>query len=241
MYFMAANLKGAKVTWLGHGTFRVTSPQGKVILFDAWTTGNPACPPELKQLEKVDLLLMTHGHGDHVGDLAEIVTKHQPTTIAMAELAGWIASKGGEHVIDMNIGGSTTVDGITVTLTRAVHSSSLPDKSGSAGEPTGFVVRLENGFTFYFSGDTDVFGDMALIRELYEPELAFLSIGDHYTMGPKGAALAVGLLGVKQVIPMHYGTFPILVGSPAGLREELNKRGLTDVEVLGMQPGQTLE
>ncbi|HLZ63762.1 MAG TPA: metal-dependent hydrolase [Ktedonosporobacter sp.] len=233
-------LNGAHFTWLGHGTFQVTSPQGKVILIDPWLTGNPACPADKKQVDKVDLLLMTHGHGDHVGDLLEIATKYQPPTVAIYEFAHFLAAKGVKQVVDLNLGGSETIEGITVTMTTAIHSSSFPGENVYIGVPVGYVVRLENGFTFYAAGDTTVFSDMQLIRELYAPQLAILPIGDHYTMGPKAAALATRLLGVKQVIPGHYATFPALTGTPAQLREELAGIGLSDVEVLDMKPGETI-
>lgn len=234
-------LNGAQFTWLGHATFKITSPQGKVILIDPWLSDNPKCPEEMKKPDRVDLLLVTHGHFDHTGnDLLKIVNEHQPTVIAIVEMANWIGSKGGQNVIDLNLGGSATVDGITVTMVQALHTSTLAGDGTNVGGPTGFVVRLENGLTFYHSGDTDVFSDMALIRELHAPQIALLPIGDHYTMGPRGAALATRLLGVKQVVPMHYGTFPILTGTPGALREEIKRLGLNEVEVVEMTPGQTI-
>ncbi|MBO0781428.1 MAG: metal-dependent hydrolase [Ktedonobacteraceae bacterium] len=238
---MTTELNGTQITWFGHATFKITSPQGKVILIDPWLTDNPSCPPELKRVDKVDLLLVTHGHFDHTGDLLAVAKQHQPTTVAVMELAGWLGSKGVKTAIDLNIGGSETFEGITVSATQALHTSSLPGENVYVGVPIGFVIRLENGLTIYHAGDTTVFSDMQLIRELYAPDIAVLPIGDHYTMGPKAAALAVRLLGVKQVIPMHYGTFPLLTGTPAALREELGRIGLSDVEVVAMTPGQTIK
>lgn len=237
---MAIELNGTQITWLGHATFKITSPQGKIILIDPWLTTNPACPPQMKQVDHVDLLLVTHGHGDHTGDLLAVAKQHQPTTVAMVELANWLGSKGVKNVIDLNIGGSYTFEGITVSMTQALHSSSLPNENVYVGLPAGYVIRLENGLTLYHPGDTSVFSDMALIRQLYAPEIVLLPIGDHYTMGPKAAALAASLLAPKYVIPMHYGTFPILIGTPAALREELASMNLSNIEVVTMTPGQTI-
>jgi L-ascorbate metabolism protein UlaG (beta-lactamase superfamily) len=236
------NLNGTRITWLGHGTFQITTVQGKVILIDPWLETNPACPPDHKHVERVDLLLVTHGHGDHTEDLLAVAKAHSPTVVAIAELAKWLGGQGVEKLVDLNIGGSYTAEGVTLTLTRAIHTSSV-DVNGQSlyvGEPTGFIIRSEGAPTLYFAGDTDVFGDMSLIRELHAPDIAFLPIGDYYTMGPKAAAKAVQLLGVKQVIPMHYATFPILIGRPQALREELQKLGLGDVEVIDIEPGQTI-
>jgi L-ascorbate metabolism protein UlaG (beta-lactamase superfamily) len=237
---MTTELNGTHITWFGHATFKITSAQGKIILIDPWLNGNPSCPPRLQQVEHVDLLLVTHGHGDHTGDLLTVATQHQPTVVAIVDLAEWLANKGIEHTVDLNIGGSTTFEGITVSMTTALHTSSLPGENVYVGVPVGYVIQLENGPTIYHAGDTTVFSDMQLIRELYKPEIAILPIGDHYTMGPKAAALATKLLGVKQVIPMHYGTFPLLVGTPDELRQELERIGLGDVEVVAMAPGQTI-
>ncbi len=233
-------LNGTQITWFGHATIKIVTPQGKVILIDPWMTGNPSCPPELKHIDKVDLLLVTHGHADHTTDLMAVAQQHHPTVVANMELAGWLGSKGIERLVDLNLGGSTIFEGITVSMTQALHSSSLPGESGYVGVPVGYVIQLENGLTIYNSGDTTVFSDMQLIQEIYKPDLAILPIGDHYTMGPKIAALAVKLLGVKQVIPVHYGTFPLLRGTPAALSEELGRIGLSDVEVIALKPGQTV-
>ena len=237
---MATELNGTQITWLGHATFKITSPQGKIILIDPWLTSNPSCPLPMKQVDHVDLLLVTHGHADHTGDLLEVAKQHQPTIVAIVELANWLASKGIKNVIDLNIGGSSTFEGITVSMTQALHTSSIPQENVYVGVPAGYVIRLENGLTLYHAGDTTVFSDMALIRQLYAPDIVMLPIGDYYTMGPKAAALAASLLGAKQVIPMHYGTFPLLTGTPAALREELACMDLSDIEVVAMTPGQTI-
>jgi L-ascorbate metabolism protein UlaG (beta-lactamase superfamily) len=161
----------------------------------------------------------------------------------MIELGDYLGSKGVENIIGGNKGGTLSAEGISVTLTHAFHSSSYGEEDGTivyTGEPAGLIITLENGYRIYFAGDTTVFGDMALIGELYKPDLAMLPIGDFFTMGPMEAAKAVELLGVKRVLGMHYGTFPILTGTPQGLRDELAKRGLTEVVVEELQPGDTL-
>jgi L-ascorbate metabolism protein UlaG (beta-lactamase superfamily) len=238
-----AQLNGAQVTWLGHATFKVTTPQGTVILIDPWIEGNPKSPAEARQLDKVDVILVTHGHSDHMNDVIPTAQRFHAQVLAMVETAGWITAQGVEQVIGFNIGGSVQVQGITVAMTPAFHSSGIRGKGGEmvyGGEPVGYVIELENGLKLYHAGDTCAFGDMQLIRELYAPDIAMLPIGDFYTMGPKGAALSVRLLGVKHVIPMHYGTFPSLIGTPAQLKEELLKLGLESVEVIEMSPGQTI-
>ena len=187
--------------------------------------------------ERVDAIFITHGHGDHYGDTIALAGKFGCTVVAPVELADWLQMKHElENVRDPNKGGTVDVDGVKVTLTHAQHSSSTNDGT-YAGEPCGLVVELEDGFTLYFAGDTNVFGDMALIARIYEPDLAVLPIGDHYTMGPREAAVALELLGVKRCVPCHYGTFPILVGTPEQLRE-LAPRG---VEVIAPEPGGSVE
>ncbi|MBV9228443.1 MAG: metal-dependent hydrolase [Chloroflexi bacterium] len=237
-----SKLNGAQITWLGHATFKVTSPQGKVILIDPWITGNPAYPENQKSFDRVDLMLTTHGHADHIADAVAIAKQHRPTVVGMVELVNWFGSQGVENLVDLNKGGSETIQGITVTLTHALHSSSFTVNNQAIylGEAASFVIRLENGLKIYHAGDTTVFSDMQLIGELYAPDIALLPIGDHYTMGPREAAVSLRLLGVKQVIPMHFGTFPLLKGTPAALREELQRLGLGDVEVIELKPGQTL-
>jgi L-ascorbate metabolism protein UlaG (beta-lactamase superfamily) len=229
---------GVRITWLGHATFKITSPNGKVVLIDPWVN-NPVCPAEQKNIDKVDLMLVSHGHFDHVADAVSIAKATKPQVAAMVELAGWLQSKGVENTIGFNKGGTINVDGIRVSMTHAIHSGSTED-GGYGGEPVGFVVEFENGFKLYHSGDTCAFSDMAIIGELHRPDVALLPIGDFYTMGPREAAIAVRMLGVKHVIPMHYGTFPALIGTPAALSDALHALGLQDVEVVEIKPGQTI-
>jgi L-ascorbate metabolism protein UlaG (beta-lactamase superfamily) len=227
-----------ELTWLGHATFRVDSPGGKRIYVDPFLHGNPKCPPGEVQPERCDLILLTHGHGDHVGDTVAIHQQHDCPVVAQIELRGWltangVADDGAAHSI--NKGGTCSVAGVKATLTTANHSSSTPDGS-YAGEAAGIVLELEDGYTIYFAGDTNVFGDMSLIGRIYQPDVAVLPIGDHYTMGPREAAVALELLGVIRCVPCHYGTFGLLIGTPDALRE-LAPPG---VEILTPEPGETL-
>lgn len=229
---------GAQLTWLGHSAFELIIAQKKVILLDPWLSGNPKCPQNRKHVERVDHILLTHGHGDHAGDIVAIGKEHKPNIVTIVELGGWLEKQGIENVVAADLGGSYSFDDVTVTLVRADHTSSAPNSDGTyVGVPVGFVINLAGGPTLYYAGDTDVFSDMSLIGELYKPDIALLPIGDFYTMGPRGAALATRLLGVKQVIPMHFGTFPVLIGNPTAFRKELAGFGLDDVHVIEMQPG----
>jgi len=227
------------LTWLGHATYRMDAPSGKRIYVDPFLNGNPKCPENELEPERVDVIALTHGHGDHVGDTLALAEKFSPTIVAPVELADWFAwVKNIKDVRDPNKGGTVDVDGVKITLTHAQHSSSLELEDGIryAGEPVGFVFDFGEGSKIYFAGDTNVFGDMALIKRLYEPDVAVLPIGGHFTMDPREAAVALELLGVKRCIPCHYGTFPILTGTPAELRELA-----PDVEILEMEPGETIE
>jgi L-ascorbate metabolism protein UlaG (beta-lactamase superfamily) len=204
-----------ELTWLGHSAFRLEA-DGKRIYVDPFLNGNPKCPESEQTPERVDMVAITHGHGDHVGDAVELAKKHGCTVIAPVELADSLRGQGVEKIKDPNKGGTVEVDGVRFTMTHAFHSSSNDDGQ-YMGEPCGIVVRAE-GKSIYFAGDTGVFGDMeTVIARLYKPDLAVLPIGDHYTMGPEEAALAVELLGVKRVLPCHWGTFGALTGTPDAL------------------------
>jgi len=230
-------LNGIKITWLGHATFRIETPQGKTVLIDPWVAGNPKCPDKEKNLAKVDVMLCTHGHGDHIGDAVDIARKHDPMVVGMPELCGWLASKGVKRVSGMNKGGTQTVGDIKVTMVHAEHSGGIEDGDRMiyGGEACGYLVEFSNGVKIYHAGDTCVFGDMAIIHEIYAPDICMLPIGDHYTMGPREAAYACKLLKPKMVIPMHFATFPVLTGTPAELRKLA-----PDVDVREMKPGETI-
>jgi len=231
------DLKGVKLTWLGHATFRLETPGGKTVLVDPWVMGNPLCPEKEKKIKKVDVLLCTHGHFDHVGDAVEIAKQHNPTVVGIFELCTWMEKKGAKKTSGMNKGGTQAVGDIKVTMVHADHSCGILDGDQIiyGGEACGFVVEFQNGLKIYHAGDTAVFGDMQIIRELYAPDIALLPIGDHYVMSPREAAYACKLLKPKAVVPMHFGTFPVLSGTPAELKQLVK-----DVEVVEMKPGQTL-
>ena len=227
-----------ELTWLGHSAFRVETPAGKRIYVDPFLSGNPKTPASEREPERCDLILLTHGHGDHLGDTVAIHQRFGCPVGAQVELRGWLTSQGvadDGQANSINKGGTIAVEGVKVTLTHANHSSSAPDGT-YAGESCGFVLELEDGLTIYFSGDTNVFGDLSLIGRIYQPDVAVLPIGDHFTMGPREAAVALELLGVVRCVPCHYGTFGLLTGTPDALRE-LAPPG---VEVLSPEPGEPL-
>lgn len=232
-----------KITWYGHATFVYQTSGGKRIMVDPWVMGNPACPDNLKKVDHLDSMLITHGHGDHIGDAVQIAKEAKPAAIVgIAELCGWLTKKGVEGCVGMNKGGTVAVEGARVTMLHADHSCGIQDDDGSlvyGGEAVGYLIEFDNGFKIFQSGDTAIFGDMRLYGELFSPDLAVLPIGDHFTMDPRQAAYACEMLGVKMVIPSHYGTFPLLTGTPAMFRDELQKRGYT-CEVLEMNPGETI-
>src|SRR5579863_1160142 len=230
-------LKGIKLTWLGHATFRIETPAGKTIIVDPWIMGNPACPAAEKNVKKVDVMLVTHGHGDHIGDAVEIAKKHTPKVVGIPELVGWLEKKGVKQTSMMNKGGTQTVGDIKVTMVHADHSCGIQDGDQLiyGGEACGFVVEFSNGVKIYHAGDTNVFGDMQIIRELYAPEIAMLPVGDLYTMGSREAAYACKLLKPKTLIPLNFGTFPVLTGRPSELQKLL-----AGVEFVEVEPGQTI-
>ena len=236
-----ADLRGTSITWLGHATVLIVTPKGTTILIDPFIEHNPKYPKGYKLPDKIDLLLVTHGHMDHIADALPVAKKHGPIVAGMVEVVGWLHSKGlkDDQGMGMNIGGSHRHADVTVSLTEARHSSGISDgdKTVYGGEPAGFVIAIDNGPTLYHAGDTTVFSDMKLIGELYHPDVAMLPIGDHYTMGPRLAAVAAKYLGAKTVLPIHWGTFPPLVGRPAELEKELAGSGVT---VIHTEPGETL-
>jgi L-ascorbate metabolism protein UlaG (beta-lactamase superfamily) len=233
-------------TWLGHSAVEVRTPGGKVIMFDPWM-GNPMSPRSADTQQQLDLLLVTHGHDDHMTDAVPLAARLRPVWPCIHEMSLWLARRlpgGADQVIGMNKGGTVAVGDIKVTMVGADHSAGDWNPGGETtlylGEPAGFVVELENGFRIYHAGDTQLYGDMALIRDLYHPELAMLPIGGHFTMDPTAAAIATELLGVRHVLPIHWGTFPVLTGNPQQLADAIVARGGT-AEVHAWKPGDTLD
>lgn len=222
-------------TWCGHSAFRVETTEGRTLYIDPFLSANPSCPPELRRVERCDIIAITHGHADHLGDTYAIYGEHRPVVISIFDLCPLLQKNGVSpgDCIGMNIGGTVEVHGIKFMQTPAMHSGSAEDNGVSiyGGAPTGYVVELEDGFRFYHSGDTWVMKDMELIGELFRPQVAMLPIGGHFTMDPAAAALAAKMLRVDSVIPMHFATFPILMGDPAELAEKLDGSGIKVMDV----------
>jgi L-ascorbate metabolism protein UlaG (beta-lactamase superfamily) len=231
--------RDVKVTWYGHAAFKIESPKGKIILIDPWLD-NPKAPSSARSIDRVDLILVTHGHADHIGNTVDLAQKFDATVVCNGELAEYFKIKGVKKTVVLDYSGTYVVDNIKIIMVHADHGSSI-DNNGqrmNGGEACGFVVQCENGATLYHAGDTGVFGDMKLIAELYKPDVIMIPIGGMYTMGPKEAAKACELLNPKCIIPMHYDTFPALTGSPVELKNLLP--GPLKNKVVDILPGDTV-
>lgn len=228
-----------EITWLGHGTFQFVLPSGETLVLDPWTDGNPKYPVGHSFL-RIDTMLISHGHFDHIHDAVPLAKKFNPQVCAIFETCEWLKKKGVEKTMPMNKGGSQQLGSVTVTMTHAIHSCGITDGDAIVygGEAAGYVLNFEDGRTAYFAGDTNVFSDMVLIAEMYEPELIFLPIGDLFTMSPREAAVACRLLAAKKVIPMHFGTFPALTGRPEDLAHLIAN---SSTEVWKLEPGEPVE
>jgi L-ascorbate metabolism protein UlaG (beta-lactamase superfamily) len=235
-------LRGTRITWLGHAMFAVETPGGRRVVFDPFIEGNPRFPADgRRHLERVDAILVSHAHNDHMGDAASLSRATGAPVVCVHEISVFLAAQG-VTAVGMNKGGTVEAGGVRATMVGADHSSGYVESGGRmvfGGEAAGFVLHVGDGEgeALYHAGDTGVFGDMALIGELYRPSVALLPIGGHYTMGPVEAAKAARLLGVSAVVPMHYGTFPPLTGRPEGLRAALADSG---VEVVALEPGESV-
>ncbi len=233
--------KGVTITYLGHSAFKFVSPKNVVIYIDPFLSKNPKTPSEMKEVDKADIVLVTHGHHDHIGDTISISQKTNAKVIAIYELGSYLTKKGAKNVVGINKGGTYESHGISIIMVPATHSSGIVegDQVLYGGEPVGFVIQFENGFKIYHAGDTGVFSDMKIIGDLYKPDVSILPIGSHYTMGPKEGAYAAKFLGSKYVIPMHYGTFPALKGTS---EEFINcMKDVPDIKVLILKPGETVK
>jgi L-ascorbate metabolism protein UlaG (beta-lactamase superfamily) len=252
LIFIISPVHAFELQWFGQSAFKITTPGGKAILIDPFITKNPKTPQELKDLDKlgkIDLILVTHGHGDHVGDTARISEMTGAKVALNADMGHTFAALGWvpyERLIRFNKSGPIMPlgDGIRITMVHAEHSSHIVHTDPVSnkktvhpgGEPAGYIIELENGFKIYHAGDTGVFSDMDFIGDFYKPNLALLPIGGHFTMDPDHAAYAVrNFLKVAKVIPMHYGTFPPLKGTPEAFKQHL---GGVSIEVIVMQPGE---
>jgi L-ascorbate metabolism protein UlaG (beta-lactamase superfamily) len=229
-----------EITWLGHATFKFRLDSGEVFVMDPWVDGNPKYPKD-HAFDRIDAILISHGHFDHIHDAIPLAKTFKPAVVAIYETCHWLGSKGVENCSGMNKGGTQPVGPVKVTMTHAVHSCGIldGDQIVYGGEAAGYVLHLPDGRTVYFAGDTNVFSDMALIEELYHPELAFLPIGDFYTMSPREAAVACRLLKARKIIPMHFGTFPALTGEPSQLSELI--RDLPQTQVWPLDIGKSVQ
>jgi L-ascorbate metabolism protein UlaG (beta-lactamase superfamily) len=227
-----------QITWLGHATFEIQFESGEVLVLDPWITGNPAYPTG-HEIKRADVIAVSHGHSDHVSDLVRLANKFDSKVIGIFEIATWAGSKGVKNTVAMNKGGTVDLGFVKLTMTHALHSSSIQDGDNTiyAGEAAGYILTFKGGRRAYFAGDTAIFSEMKLYGDIYHPELAFLPVGDHFTMGPEEAAYAGRMLGVKEIIPMHYGTFPALTGTPEQLEEKLSGSG---IKVRKLQAGKSL-
>ena len=228
--------QGTRITWLGHATVLVQTAAGTNILIDPFITQNPKYPKSFSLPLSIHYVLLTHGHGDHISDAIPTAVKHGSTVVAIYELASYIAGKGVANTIGMNLGGTVQLHEVAATMVEAKHSAGAQDERGThyVGVATGFVLSIPGAPVLYHAGDTAVFGDMKLIRDLYRPEVVMLPIGGHFTMGPKEAALAVKLLEPKVVLPIHCGTFPMLHGTPEDLAALVD----ASVQVVRWAPGE---
>ncbi len=229
-------MKGNKVRWLGHACFQITSEKGKIIIIDPWLTNNPMAACGVKDITKTDFVLVTHDHNDHIADAAQIVKETGAVLVSARETAVRLQQEAGipgSQLVfgtGMNIGGSATLNDITIIMTQALHSS-------RTANPAGYIIRLENGFTLYHAGDTGIFSSMKLLGEFYNIDLALLPIGGVFTMDPKQASMAARLLGVNTVIPMHYRTFPALEQDASYFKKIMDKEA-PEVKVIVLEPGQ---
>lgn len=234
------SLQGTRITWLGHATVLINTAKGTTILIDPFIAHNPKYPKHYDLPSKIDYVLLTHGHGDHISDATPVARKHGSTVVAIYELADYVANQGVDRdkTMGMNLGGTVQLGEVAASMVDAKHSSGAQDSKGThyVGVAAGYVLTIADGPVLYHAGDTHVFGDMRLIGELYHPEVGMLPIGGHFTMGPREAALAARFLGIKTILPLHFGTFPELKGTP----KELSALVDDGVQVVQWEPGDSI-
>jgi L-ascorbate metabolism protein UlaG (beta-lactamase superfamily) len=218
-------MTNTQIQLLGHATFKVITPEGKIIIVDPWLIDNPFIPEDCKEQAQIDLMLFTHGHDDHFDTkIVSIIEKTKPTIVANPICKWYLIEKDVDHKLleSINIGGTILSNDISITMVNALHLAHIDDTANKITHPhptVGFIIKLSDGISIYFAGDTGVFGDMQLIGEIYKPTIAVLPIGDRYTMGPLEASYAIKLLDVKHIIPFHYGTYSSLTGTPEALKQ----------------------
>lgn len=237
--------KNTTISWLGHATFHIVTPENRRVLIDAWVDNNPSCPDEwkAKAREGLEAIFLTHGHFDHIGDLVALAKETDATVVCQYDLTPWLQEKGIAEgkIVGFNKGGTVEVAGIKATMTAAQHSSTLYEdgKFIPMGDAAGFVLRFSNDFSIYVTGDTSATYDMLIIGDLYHPDMAILPIGDYFTMDPRQAAYALRLIRARYAIGNHWGTFPILTGTPDALAEACKEMNV-DTQVIPLKPGESV-
>jgi len=236
-----SRFQDTEITWLGHAAFHLKSPEGTDVLIDPWLD-NPSAPDINKDEVSADIIALTHGHFDHMGNTVEIAKRTGATVVGIFEIAQYLGNQGLEddQTVGMNIGGTAEVDGLKFTMVHAIHSSGIVSDANlvQGGDPAGFVIEMENGYGVYHTGDTELYSDMKLIGEFHNPDMMLVCMGDHFTMGPEKAARSIEWVDPEYSVPMHYGTFPLLTGTPEALKSALPEKYKERVVVA--DPGEKL-